>query len=61
MSAQDHNAKIIVDIGGNYSRLQGHPVVSGVLPEVSVLVLIELRKQGLSTQKGGTLITRSRP
>ena len=49
MSARDHNAKIIVDIGGNYSRLQGHPVVSGVLSEVSVLVLVELRKQGLST------------
>ncbi|ETW85277.1 hypothetical protein HETIRDRAFT_115365 [Heterobasidion irregulare TC 32-1] len=45
-SARYHNAEVVVGIGGNRSGLRGHPVVSGVSPEVSMLVLVDLRKTG---------------
>ena len=40
--AQCHDVKLVVYIGGNRARLQEHLAVSGVLYEVSVIVLVEL-------------------
>ena len=42
MLAQCHDVELIVGVRGTCARLQECPRVSGVLHEVSVLVLIEL-------------------